>query len=122
MDNRRAFLRGLASLPLIGGGVALIGNPTASAVPVTDALRDHYIAWLSTELGEALIERDGRQAEPPLAGFAIDYRRQWCRDNRTLNPDPMSGRFTLPPTMPPSSRAAVILSAAGVPLMGGARG
>ena len=32
MSDRRTFLRQLASLPLIGGGVTLIGNPTAAAV------------------------------------------------------------------------------------------
>jgi len=30
--DRRGFLRGLAALPLIGGGVTLIGNPTRAAV------------------------------------------------------------------------------------------
>ena len=35
MADRRSFLRQLASLPLIGGGVTLIGKPTAAAVPVT---------------------------------------------------------------------------------------
>ena len=38
MADRRTCLRGLASLPLIGGGVALIGNPTAAAVPITGPL------------------------------------------------------------------------------------
>ena len=121
MVERRSFLRGLVTLPLIGGGVTLIGNPTASAVPVTDALRDRYIDWLRTELGEALIEREGRRAPPEVADISIDWRREWCRGNRTLNPDPTSERFRLLPLVPPSSRAAVILSAAGVPLAGGAR-
>ena len=30
MADRRTFLRGLASLPLIGGGVTLIGRPTTA--------------------------------------------------------------------------------------------
>jgi hypothetical protein len=34
---RRDFLRSLAHLPLIGGGVTILGNPTAAAVPVTTA-------------------------------------------------------------------------------------
>jgi len=33
LADRRAFLRGLVSLPLIGGGVTLIGRP-AAAVPL----------------------------------------------------------------------------------------
>jgi hypothetical protein len=30
----RRFLHGLTTLPLVGGGVTLIGQPTAAAVPV----------------------------------------------------------------------------------------
>jgi len=33
MSDRRSFLRGLVTLPLIGGGVTLIGRP-AAAVPL----------------------------------------------------------------------------------------
>ena len=36
MSDRRTFLRGLVSLPLIGGGVTLIGRP-AQAVPLVQA-------------------------------------------------------------------------------------
>ena len=36
MADRRAFLQGLVSLPLIGGGVTLIGRPSA-AVPLVQA-------------------------------------------------------------------------------------
>jgi hypothetical protein len=43
---RRGFLRGLAHLPLIGGGVTLLGDPTAAAVPVTEQLLDAYSEWL----------------------------------------------------------------------------
>ena len=120
MADRRTFLRGLASLPLIGGSVTLIGSPTRAAVPVTDALLQQYADWLAVEYGNALIELDGREARPGISDFAIDYRLRWCRDNRTLNSDPTSDRFRLLPMMPPSSRAAVILSAAGVPLSAGA--
>lgn len=47
--SRRGFLRGLTTLPLIGGGVALIGSPTAAAVPVTGGTIATYIAWLDAE-------------------------------------------------------------------------
>ena len=47
--NRRGFLRGLTTLPLIGGGVTLIGAPTAVAEPVSQALLDSYDAWLDAE-------------------------------------------------------------------------
>lgn len=36
MTDRRSFLRGLVSLPLIGGGVTLIGQPSAP-VPLVQA-------------------------------------------------------------------------------------
>lgn len=36
-SDRRGFLRGLVSLPLIGGGVALIGRP-AAPVPIVEAM------------------------------------------------------------------------------------
>jgi len=50
MDNRRSFLRQLVGLPLIGGGVTLIGQPTAVAEPVTLDLLEAYKCWLSEEL------------------------------------------------------------------------
>ena len=37
MSDRRSFLRGLAALPLIGGGVTLIGIP-AAPVPLSQAM------------------------------------------------------------------------------------
>jgi len=45
-QNRRGFLRGLASLPLIGGGVTLIGQPTESTgapVHVDDVLFTEFV-------------------------------------------------------------------------------
>jgi len=118
MPDRRAFLHGIASLPLIGGSVALIGNPTRAAVPVTTALLERYSDWLAVEYGETLIELAPRY-QPEHAVYVTRWRREWCRDNRTLNPDPDLGRFNAPIVLPPSTRAAVILSAAGVPLAGG---
>ena len=47
--NRRNFLGGLVRLPLIGGGVTLIGQPSAVAEPVTTALLETYKSWLEHE-------------------------------------------------------------------------
>jgi hypothetical protein len=47
--DRRGFLRGLVSLPLIGGGVTLIGSPSAAAVPITGGMVATYLAWLHFE-------------------------------------------------------------------------
>ena len=46
---RRGFLRQLAGLPLIGGAVTLIGQPTAAAVPVSADLLEAYKTWLHFE-------------------------------------------------------------------------
>lgn len=112
---RRGFLSGLASLPLIGGGVSLIGQPTAAAVPVTDELRWSYKEWLFMEhrmLSFELAGHDrqrGKEMERCFVGsIANGWHLQWARPG-----DMMAGWDHAPQ---PSSRAAVILSAAGVPL------
>ncbi|WP_066922873.1 hypothetical protein [Methylobacterium sp. CCH5-D2] len=110
---RRGFLRGLVSLPLIGGGVTLIGAPTAVAQPVTPGLLDAYADWLAVEYGETLIERNGMQhREDYRQSLAImKFRREWCQENPTLNA--AGNRFLSPPATLPSARAAVVLAAAG---------
>lgn len=47
--SRRGFLRGLTTLPLIGGGVTLIGQPTAVAEPISRELLESYSAFLYFE-------------------------------------------------------------------------
>ena len=46
---RRGILRGLATLPLIGGSVDIIGAPRAVAEPVTATLLSNYHSWLFFE-------------------------------------------------------------------------
>lgn len=98
--DRRGFLRGLASLPLIGGGVALIGNPTAAAEPVTAALLDSYDAWLHFERRYLAWERFGSTTS-----------------GRAVLLDNSGGRFHGSPDLTrypqPCSRAAIVLSAVG---------
>ncbi|MDP4023710.1 hypothetical protein Q8W71_13825 [Methylobacterium sp. NEAU 140] len=48
-SNRRGFLRGLTTLPLIGGGVTLIGSPTGAATTGTTECLKTYITWLHYE-------------------------------------------------------------------------
>ena len=86
MHDRRSFLRGLATLPLIGGGVTLIGNPTAAAVPVTDMLLQRYGLFLAIEAREALIECRERQqiADDPNRVASVRPRAEgmnWSPDN-----------------------------------------
>jgi len=60
--SRRGFLRGLTTLPLIGGGVTLIGAPTAVAEPVTNELLRSYDAWLDMERRFLKWERFGNRS------------------------------------------------------------
>jgi len=115
--NRRGFLSGLVSLPLIGGGVTLIGAPTAVAEPCSLPLLQAYSNWLAHEFGETLIElapftHPDRDVLPQFYDYARQHAREWCEDNPTLT---RSGRvsFQHAPTLAPSTRAALVLSAVG---------
>ena len=117
MSDRRSFLRGLVSLPLIGGGVTLIGNPTAAAVPVTMDLLHGYKTWLMYEhkmLSYELAGYDSERAKRIHGGFylvhpAANWHFSW--------PMPEGSRLAGWPDAPqPSTRAAVVLSAVGCPL------
>lgn len=114
MSDRRSFLRGLASLSLIGGGVALIGNPTAAAVPVSNDLLAAYDQWLFYErrflvreqyrhLGDDMVRAMERAVPVNTAADGFHF--------------PRDGSWQDVPQ--PSTRAAVILSAAGLDLVGG---
>lgn len=59
-SSRRGFLRGLTTLPLIGG-VTLIGSPAKADVPTTDELLDSYDEWLFYERRLLHIERVGME-------------------------------------------------------------
>ena len=117
---RRTFLRGLASLPLIGGGVTLIGNPTAAAVPVTDTLLEAYNEWLDLERSWLLFERYGQHTS-----LGDDDRRPhvvW-RDRQTGQcwTSRTASSFSGFDHRGAASRAAVVLAAAGADLTGGRR-
>ena len=115
--DARGLLRGLATLPLIGGSVALIGNPTAAAVPVTPELLHSYKSWLFFE---------NRWAAHEMAGYDIAKARDvedfWC--NNTPGEEwhfqwareGMRGPAGWIDAPQPSTRAAIVLSAVGVPL------
>ena len=101
---RRGLLRGLARLPLIGGGVTILGNPTGAAEPVTDDLLDAYSKWLFYERRLLCLERwpglrhpDGFiSANTGAGGYHFPLWPERWQDR------PM-----------PSTRAAVVLSAVG---------
>lgn len=110
MLERRRFLSGLATLPLVGGAVALIGRPTAAAVPVSDALLERYVGFLAHEHRAALTELLLRTTPSPDARLRIGKGQiplHWMPD------DPAAATLC---SAPASGRAAVILSAAGLPI------
>ena len=100
--NRRGFLRGLTTLPLIGGSVALIGSPTrVAAEPSTQDLL-YYAQWLRME--HRLL---ARELEPAL-GYDFDR----CRLHPTGTNEfhfPLGQDWRTVP--PPSTRAALVMSA-----------
>lgn len=101
--NRRGFLRGLTTLPLIGGGITLIGAPSAVAQPVTDGLLMAYNEWLFME--RRMLCEEQCPGDPNAERFvptntgAHDYHF-WSEDWRA-------------PHRQPSTRAALVLSAVG---------
>jgi hypothetical protein len=104
---RRGFLRGLTTLPLIGGGVTLIGNPTAAAEPISEQLLDSYDNWLFFERMTLHRERygrtDGMKFVRMCDGF-VGFVDGMDRGQSSA-----------------SNRAAVVLSAVGCPWREGGR-
>ncbi len=122
--SRRGFLRGLTTLPLIGGGVTLIGRPTAVAEPVTDALFRAYLGWLSWEHREALVEREERAVRAMATRYAAEGRAvdpacpereaEWRRQELSWMVAPhYAGGCHGPSEGRPSTRAALVLSTVG---------
>ncbi len=119
MADRRSFLRGLATLPLIGGSVAILGKPTAAAVPVTQDMLWGYKSWLHFEhkmLCHEMAGYDTKAAEVIRGRFMFDnpggefHFQESPRGHQRL-----AGWEAAPQ---PSTRAAVVLSAVGCPLTG----
>ena len=105
---RRGFLRGLAHLPLIGGGVTLLGNPTAAAEPVTLDLLRSYSAWLHFERRFLSWELCGSDK----SRFDVEDAVVWAGN-------PGFHYHKGGTEGPPSTRAAVVLSAVGCGWRGG---
>lgn len=103
MLERRGFLRGLASLPLIGGGVTLIGNPTAVAAAPEYRELLAYSEWLDGE-------RVAINAElfPQIGSQYRDVRP--CNTGAHVYHELMPGR---PEPRPASTRAKLVLATVG---------
>ena len=104
-SSRRGFLQGLAKLPLIGGGVTLIGSPVRADVEVTRRLLETYHTFLSQERRWLAWER--------AKGERVAY--EWHRDIEWFNNPAGSFRYCSSDRggEDPSSRAAIVLSAVG---------
>lgn len=102
-SSRRGYLRGLTTLPLIGGSVTLIGNPTAAAEAVTEALLDAYDEWLFMERRLLCLEAGpGRRSEAHVPCNTGVGRFHFLTNGLDWRSLPQ-----------PSTRAAVVLSAVG---------
>lgn len=117
--SRRGFLRGLVLLPLIGGGLTLVGQPTAAATPVTLPMMTRYVAWLAREYAAALVdlERFKHPDDPNYAEWRAEWTRAlplfWSPKDAVADANVLGAR--------PSTRAAVVLSAVGCGWQGGDR-
>ena len=124
--SRRGFLRGLASLPLVGGGVALPGAPTAVAEPVTDRLLDAYLGFIVHEHREVLAQHSYRRAITRAAELHRDrglvmppgYPEACAQDTRELPhlqwvPKGSEAADAFCRASCPTTRAALVLSAIG---------
>ncbi len=110
-SDRRGFLRQLATLPLVGGGMTLIGQPEAVAEPVTDHLLWSYKDWLFFEhrmLSHELVGPDLEQVRltERYSMNSCDWHFQWAKPG-AQGP---AGWYDAPQ---PSTRAALVLSAVG---------
>ncbi len=113
-ESRRGFLRGLVSLPLIGGGLTIVGNPTAAAVPVTEKLLREYNTWLSLEQRRLMQEMYG----PGVDFYDVNNAAWFFHNGRRFAE---SDSANIPESAPPSTRAAAVLAMAGVDLSHGRR-
>lgn len=109
--SRRGFLRGLVSLPLIGGGLTLIGAPTAVAEPASMQLLREYHDWLMYERFMVAQELDDDDASGlgPHATFGAAWR--WHRARGRIREGHQSGVMLGDGVSFPSARAALVLSA-----------
>jgi hypothetical protein len=123
--SRRGFLRGLTTLPLIGGGLTIIGSPSAVAEPVTDQLFDAYVGFITHEHREVLAQHAYRRAvrrEEEMMrkhGYRNAVYAEMCRqDTRELPhlqwlPKDSEALDALCRAADPTTRAALVLSAVG---------
>lgn len=113
--GRRGLLRGLASLPLIGGSVAVLGRPTAAAEPVTEQLLHSYSAFLFYErrMLRAELGHKPSGAELKPMGWDGGWTVMIPSDADYVRVDNAGGAFHWADRSAASTRAAIVLSAVG---------
>ena len=111
---RRGFLRSLASLPLIGGSVAVLGDPVAAAEPITERLLNRYDAWLEIERAHLRVERFGDRRHGPRSQFELVWHDVEKGEIFDVDRGSLIGSGHRRGEPEPSTRAAVVLSAVGV--------
>ena len=113
MEDRRAFLRGLVSLPLIGGSVALIGQPVAVAEPVTVDLLSAYKTWLHFEQKAVSWELADHPEMIARYGSTRGGRFRLCQGRHDFVGQSGDFHDFSDPLRSASTRAALVLSTVG---------
>ena len=111
---RRGFLAGLAKLPLIGGSVALIGQPRAAAQPATRQILEAYKTWLHYE--QRFLAWEMADLPDHIAYYGGTHSERYkVTESYILHfgTGEASSFHRADSKSPPSSRAALILSTAG---------
>lgn len=106
--NRRLFLRALAALPMIGGGVTLIGDPTGVAASPSRDLLARYSEWLRIE--RDILHREMFPGVDPAVARVLSDGGAHASVVEFFVPDGFRSWRDAPQ---PSTRAALVLSAVG---------
>lgn len=114
--GRRGFLRALAAVPLLGGGLKLFGEPTAAAVPVSADLLRRYLIFLGKEQQAARVELELIRSPWffEREGYSLTDSRTWRAGAWWTEIPADHDVDRLVTRARASARAAVVLGAAGL--------
>ena len=117
IPSRRGFLSSLAALPMLGGGIKLLGRPTGAAVPVSVGLLKKYRGFCIREMFATEIEITLIQSEYHYKnmGFSLTDCSTWQNLPAWWPPQEDPELDAIVTERPASTRAAVVMAAIGVP-------